>query len=463
MPTFRAMRIARERLGAKHRRVAYADCSEDCGVAVRVLADGAWGFAAGGRLDRDSLGATARLAVANARAAGRLRRAPVEPVPEPVHRDRWETPLERDPFAVPLAEKLDLLVGVSAALEDVDGVAVGESDMAFTTEQQWYGDTNGSDIEQTIHFAAAGCIATSRGPGGIQKRSYPNSWSQVITGGYELVDELDLLAHAGDTARECVALQTADKCPSGEFDLILDPKQLTLQIHESVGHPLELDRVLGIEANFAGTSFATPDLLGTLQYGSPLVNLIADATLPRGVATFGYDDEGVAAQKWMLVEDGILRSYLTSREFAPAIGETRSRGAMRAQGWAHVPIVRMVNISLLPGREPLTLEELIADTKHGLYMTTNRSWSIDQRRVNFQFGCEAAWEIRDGKLGRLLRDPNYQGITTEFWGSCDAICDEREWQAWGINNCGKGEPMQVAQMSHGSSPARFRGVRCGVT
>jgi TldD protein len=264
-------------------------------------------------------------------------------------------------------------------------------------------------------------------------------------------------------ADECAALQRADPCPAGQFDLILEPRQLTLQIHESVGHPLELDRVLGGEANYAGTSFATTAQLGTLRYGSDEVTLTADASLPRGVATFGYDDEGVAGQRWTLVDRGTLAGYLTSREYAGTIGEQRSRGAMRAEGWTHAPIVRMVNISLEPGPDALSLDELIADTPHGILMDTNRSWSIDQRRVNFQFGCEVAWEIRDGKLGRMLRNPVYHGLTTEFWGSCDAVCDARAWQLWGIANCGKGQPGQTAEMSHGSSPARFRGVACGAT
>lgn len=458
----RWMGIDQEWLSAKHGRVDHAQRTAEEGLCVRALAGGAWGFAATSQVNRDGAARAAREALTNARAASRWRREPVTLAPEPVHVATWETPRRQDPFAITPAEKLDLLVAVSQCLEAYSGVVVGEAMTGFVTERQLFGSSEGSRIEQTIHFAGCGLTATSAGPGGIQKRSYPNSWGEFVCGGYELVESADLLGHAPAVAAECVALQSAELCPSGRFDLILEPKQLMLQIHESVGHPLELDRVLGIEANFAGTSFATPDLLGTLAYGSPLVNLTADATLPGGVGTFGYDDEGVAAQRWPLVTEGILCGYLTSREYAAAVGEERSRGAMRAEGWRHAPIVRMVNISLEPGRDPLTIEELIADTRHGILMDTNRSWSIDQKRVNFQFGCELAWEIRDGRRHRLLRDPTYQGLTTEFWGSCDAICDEREWRAWGVFNCGKGEPMQVAQMSHGSSPARFRQVNCGV-
>ncbi len=458
----RALRTTREWLATRHGRPSEVVQTEDLGLGVRALVDGAWGYAATPRLDRQAVAAAARQAVANARAAGRGRLQPVELAPEPAHVAAYETPCQVDPESVSLTTKLDLLTRASEALELEPGVSLGEARMAFRKEEQAFVSSAGADLDQTLRWAGCGLTATSTGPGGIQRRSYPDSGLQYITGGWELLDRYDLLAAAPRVAAEAAALQTAAPCPSGEFDLILDPQQLALQIHESVGHPLELDRVLGGEANYAGTSFATTDQLGSLRYGSDLVTFTADATLPEGVATFGFDDEGVAAQRWTLVDHGILRGYLTSRESAPLIGETRSRGCLRAEGWRHVPIVRMVNLSLEPGPEPLTQEELIGDTRRGLLLSTNRSWSIDQRRVNFQFGCEIAWEIRDGRLGRMYRNPNYQGLTTRFWGSCDAICDAREWSAWGVFNCGKGQPMQIAEMSHGSSPARFRNVSCGV-
>jgi len=243
-------------------------------------------------------------------------------------------------------------------------------------------------------------------------------------------------------------------------DLILDGSQLALQIHESIGHPSELDRVLGTEANYAGTSFLTIDKLGKLQYGSPIVNVVADSTIPNGLATVGYDDEGVEAQRWHLIKNGIFVGYLTSRETASAIGEERSRGCMRADGWSRIPLIRMTNISLMPGE--CTLDELINDTKDGVYMETNKSWSIDQRRINFQFATELGWRIKNGKKVEPLKNPSYQGITVEFWNSCDAICNEDHFVLWGINNCGKGQPSQRAQMSHGAAPARFRKVRVGV-
>jgi len=242
--------------------------------------------------------------------------------------------------------------------------------------------------------------------------------------------------------------------------VILEGSQLALQIHESVGHPSELDRVLGMEANYAGTSFLTTDQMGKLQFGSPAVTLIADATLPNGLASFGYDDEGVAAQRWPIVERGRFVGYLSSRELAHRIGEGRSRGCVRSDGWHHIPMIRMVNLSLSPGAG--SLEDLLQDTEHGIYMETNRSWSIDQLRYNFQFKTEIAWEIRKGKRVRLLRNPTYQGITPKFWNSCDFLCGPEAWKPWGVTNCGKGQPGQVAEMTHGAAPARFRKVRVGV-
>jgi TldD protein len=259
---------------------------------------------------------------------------------------------------------------------------------------------------------------------------------------------------------EAVALLTADPCPRREADIILDGSQLALQIHESVGHPTELDRALGMEANYAGTSFLTVDKLRRLRFGSPLVNLTADATLPHGLATFAFDDEGVEAQRWPIVKDGLFVGYLTSRELAHRIGEKRSRGCVRSDGWHHVPMIRMVNLSLEPGAG--SLEDLIADTDDGIYMETNRSWSIDQLRYNFQFKTEIGWEIKKGRRGRMLRNPTYQGITPVFWNSCDFICGREAWKPWGVTNCGKGQPGQVAEMTHGAAPARFRGVRVGV-
>ena len=293
-----------------------------------------------------------------------------------------------------------------------------------------------------------------------QTRSYPASFrGDYATSGFEFTRSLDLPGHAEKTGREAVELLRADECPSRNTTLIIGGTQLALQVHESCGHPIELDRVFGTEASYAGTSFLDVDKLGEFRYGSDIVNIVADATSPGGLGSFGYDDEGVPAQRTDIVREGIFSGYLMSRETAPRIG-LRSNGTMRADGWNRIPLVRMTNISLLPGQG--TLQEIIADTEDGILIDSNKSWSIDQQRLNFQFGCEIAWEIKDGRLGRMLKNTVYTGITPEFWGSCDAIAGEDEWHIWGIPSCGKGEPGQTAHVGHGTSPARFRNVEVGV-
>ena len=312
-------------------------------------------------------------------------------------------------------------------------------------------------------ISGAGIGATSFAENEIQKRSYPNSFGGQHAGaGYELVERLQLVENARRVGEEAVALHKADKCPEGRRTIILDSSQLALQIHESIGHPIELDRVLGTEANFAGMSFLTLDQLGKLRYGSEIVNAVADARLEHGpgLGTFGFDDEGVPAQCLDIIKDGRFVGYLSSRETAPAIGLERSGGTMRAESWNRIPLIRMTNVSLLPGTWKLA--DLIADTNDGIYFETNRSWSIDDRRYHFQFGTEIAWEIKGGKKTRMLKNPSYSGITTEFWNSCDAICNRAHWTLWGTPNCGKGQPMQTMGTGHGAAPARFRNVLVGV-
>jgi TldD protein len=300
--------------------------------------------------------------------------------------------------------------------------------------------------------------ATARDANDLQWRSYPNSFGgHYEASGWELVERLDLPGHAAETAATAVALLTAPQCPPGRTTVILDGSQLSLQIHESCGHPAELDRALGHEANFAGTSFMTPDLLDTLQYGSEVVNLVADATAPRGLGTFGFDDEGVPAQRVDLVRRGRFVGYLGSRETAAMLGKPFT-GAMRAESWSNIPLIRMTNINLEPGS--WRLDDLIADTDDGLLLATNRSWSIDDRRYNFQFGTEVGWEIKHGRRGRLLKNCTYTGITPQFWNQCDAVCDD--WEIWGTPNCGKGQPSQGMRTAQGASSARFRGVQVGV-
>jgi len=341
-------------------------------------------------------------------------------------------------------------------------VTLTETDLQFRKIDSWFASSIGSRIHQRKVISGCGIVATSYQGDEIQKRSYPNSFGgQHALRGYELVEEIDLVKHAPRIAEEAVALHSAAQCPRKTGTLILGGSQLGLQIHESVGHPIELDRVLGQEANFAGTSFLTLDKLNKLKYGTELVNVVADARPEHGLGlgTFAYDDEGVPAQCTDIIKDGEFRGYLSNRETAHLVGLARSSGTMRTESWNRLPIIRMTNISLKPGtwREP----DLIAYTDDGIWMDTNRSWSIDDRRYQFQFSTEIAWEIKGGKKARMLKNPSYSGITTEFWNSCDAICSKDYWTLWGTPNCGKGQPMQTMGTGHGASPARFRNVNIG--
>jgi len=450
-----------ETVSVKNGRISELRRHDDLGFGIRVIANGAWGFSSSGTLSKEEIQRVAAEAVQIAKASATTKIKEVTLAYEPPHVDVWRTPIKKDPFKVPIERKVDLLMKINDAAMKVKGISVVEAMMDFTREHQFFASTEGSFIEQEIYFAGTGYHVIAVGNGDMQRRSYPASFrGQYMTKGYELVEEIPLLENVERVADEAVMLLTAKRCPEMVTDLILDGSQLALQIHESIGHPSELDRVLGTEANYAGTSFLTIDKLGKLQCGSPIVNVVADSTIPNGLATVGYDDEGVEAQRWHLIKNGIFVGYLTSRETASAIGEERSRGCMRADGWSRIPLIRMTNISLMPGE--CTLDELINDTKDGVYMETNKSWSIDQRRINFQFATELGWRIKNGKKVEPLKNPSYQGITVEFWNSCDAICNEDHFVLWGINNCGKGQPGQRAQMSHGAAPARFRKVKVGV-
>ncbi len=461
------LRVVDERartVATKNGKIGHASSSESLGVGVRVISDGAWGFAAAQDLSRASVEAAAAHAVDVARASARVKQHEVRLAPEKPYVDDWTTPYQTDPFTTSITENIALLMKVDAEMRAVPGVTLAETLLSFRRYEQWFYSSMGSDIHQTKFITGAGYSAYSFAGTEIQKRSYPNSFGgQYQNRGYELVEELKLVENARRIAEEAVALHKADQCPAGTFDIILDSSQLGLQIHESVGHPIELDRVLGMEANFAGTSFLTTDKLRKLRYGSELVNIVADATVEHGpgLGTFKYDDEGVPAQCTPIISKGLFTGYLSSRETAPDIGEDHSNGTMRAEGWNRIPLIRMTNISILPGEKPLTLEQLIASTDYGIFFQTNRSWSIDDKRYNFQFGTEMGWEIKNGKLGRMFKNPTYSGITTEFWNSMDAICSRDQWTLWGTPNCGKGQPMQTMGTGHGASPARFRSVKVG--
>jgi TldD protein len=450
-------------LSTKNGQVGTLVEAESLGIGIRVVADGAWGFASTDRLTRAGIEACAAEAVAIARASALAKRHDVVLAPEASFADTWQSPFVKDPFRIPVDRQLALLLEADSGMRKVKGVTLAETGMVFRRREQWFASTNGSRIHQLKMQSGAGIVASCFSEGELQKRSYPNSFGgQHALRGYELVEELDLVGNAQRVAEEAVALHKAPQCPQGVRTVVLDSSQVGLQIHESIGHPIELDRVLGMEANFAGTSFLTVDKLRTLRYASDIVTVVADARLEHGpgLGSFGYDDEGVPAQCTHIVSAGLFTGYLTSRETAAAVGEKRSNGTMRAESWNHLPIIRMTNISLNPGT--WKLEDLIADTDDGIYMETNRSWSIDDRRYHFQFGTEIGWEIKGGKKVRMLKNPSYSGITTEFWNSCDAICSRDYWTLWGTPNCGKGQPMQTMGTGHGASPARFRNVRVGI-
>src|SRR5450432_1853962 len=451
-------------LATKNGKIGNAADSQSLGFSVRVIVNGAWGFAASADMSRNSVEATAARAVDIAKASAKVKQSEVRLVPEKAVIADWTTPYKVDPFTISVEQNLALLEKIDAELRSVAGVTLAETNMNFRREEQWFFSSEGSNIHQTKYVTGAAYVAYAFAGTEIQKRSYPNSFGgQWQNKGYELIDELKLLENARRIGEEAVALHRADQCPAGVFDIILDSSQLGLQIHESVGHPIELDRVLGMEANFAGTSFLTLDKLRTLQYGSELVNVVADARQEHGpgLGTFAFDDEGVPAQCTPIITNGLFTGYLSSRETAPTIGLDRSGGTLRAEGWNRLPIIRMTNISILPGEKPLTLEQLISSTDHAILMETNRSWSIDDKRYNFQFGCELGWEIKNGKRARMLKNPSYSGITTDFWNSMDAICSRDEWILWGTPHCGKGQPQQVMGTGHGAAPARFRNVKVG--
>ncbi len=450
--------VIEERISTENMRAQDLATSRSRGYGVRVFVDGAMGFSSSQEFER--MEEVAESALRIARATGIAQRRPVELASKEPIVDHYETPVEIEPFGVSREEKLEMLFAAEKAMHSSAQLFRTEGSMDFRKEDKIFADTDGSYITQTLYESGGGISAHAAGEQGMQTRSYPNSFrGNHGTAGYELIRDMKLVENAPRIAKEAAELLEAEDCPSGHFDLVIDSSQMVLQIHESVGHPVELDRVLGHEAGYAGESFLEPSMVG-FPYGSHHVNIVADATVPGGLGTFGYDDEGVPAQRVEVITAGEFRNFLTSRDTAPMVSAV-SNGTSRADGWGRIPIVRMSNINLLPGDQ--TLDELIAGIECGLYLHTNKSWSIDDRRLNFQFACEIAYEIIDGKLtGKIYKDPIYTGITAEFWNSCDGVGNEDHWQMFGTPNCGKGEPSQVAHVGHGAAPTRFRGVKVGV-
>jgi TldD protein len=457
----RLVRNRTESIVVKDGLVETLSSSESTGFGVRVLIGNAWGFASSQDVSPAEIDRVADLAVHIARASARVGGEPVNLGAPVTSQGTYRTPVKIDPFSVPLEEKINLLLQADAEMARVAGLRTRRGNLTFIQEDKWFTNSEGARTEQSIFEAGGGIQALAVGNGEVQTRSYPTSFGrQQVTAGWEAILEWDLPGAAGEVASQAVALLTADPCPSGvTTTLILGGDQVALQVHESCGHPIELDRVFGSEAAYAGTSFLTPEKLNTFQYGSPIVNLTAESLRPLGLGTFGWDDEGVPAQSTPIVKDGLFVGYLMSRETASRLSKL-SNGCMRASGWNRIPIIRMTNVSLEAG--DWTLEDMIAGTDDGVYMETNRSWSIDDKRYNFQFGTEIGYQIKNGKLGRMLRNPTYTGITPQFWNSCDAIADASHWKMYGTPNCGKGQPGQIAHTGHGAAPARFRNVQVGV-
>lgn len=446
-----------ETIAVQNEAVESIDRTEEAGVGVRALVGSSWGFF--GTADAGSARRAGERAAEIAEASAIVAGPPVEFADVDVAEGAYETPHEEDPFGVSQSEKVDMLVDVTKTMRGVEGIAIATANLTFYDTEKWFVSSQGHRIHQHLVESGGGMDATAVGEAETQRRSYPQSFGQYETGGYEVVRRWDFPANAGRIADEAVALLTAEEMEEQEVDLILEGSQLALQIHESVGHAIELDRILGWEAAFAGTSHLELEKLGSFQFGSPLMNITADATLPGALGTFGYDDEGTAAQTVDITREGVWVGVLSGRDSA-AIAGLPPGGMVRGDGYNRLPMVRMTNVGLLPGDS--SLDEIVADTKNGVYMATNRSWSIDDKRLNFQFGCEIAWEVKDGKLGKMLKNPTYTGIGPQFWNSLDMVAGPDEWVHWGTPNCGKGQPMQVAHTGHSAAPSRFKNVRVGV-
>ena len=455
-----------ERVAVRNGRVARVATVEEAGVGVRVRVGGGWGFAATAAISRSDLEAALARALALADAQpgrrGGGRGGPAALAPAPPAAGEWTGPCERDPLAVAVETKLELLLAADARLRADARIVRTGADCVSSRTVKAFASTEGAACAQTLTHCGAGMFAVAVDDAELQVRSHPAQHGGGLrAGGWEHIESLDLLANAPRVGEEAVALLTAPACRPGRTTVVLAGEQVALQVHESVAHALELDRMLGDEASYAGTSWVRPQDLGRLRYGSEAMHVTADATLPGGLGSFGWDDEGVAARAYPLIESGVACAALSNRESAAAIGLDASGGCARADGHARQPIVRMTNVSLLPG-EGGSLEDLVDATDEGLYMETNRSWSIDDRRLHFQFACELGREIHGGELGRLVRNPSYAGATPRFWSSLDAVGSAAAWGLHGLSNCGKGEPGQLMTVSHGAAPARFRDVEVGV-
>ncbi|MET0838878.1 MAG: TldD/PmbA family protein [Marmoricola sp.] len=452
----RVMHRRSESMSARNGEVESLAQDTNSGLGVRALVGSGWGFFAVPDLEPAAARAAGHRAAEIAAASALVGRDDSPLIPSEPVTGSWTSECLTDPFAVSLADKGDLLVRATTTMRE-HGADIAEGQYQLWDTEKWFVSSEGHRIDQRIRESGAGIMSTAIGEDETQRRSYPAARGQYGTRGWEFVEEIDLEAHAARVGSESRELLTAPMCPSGETDLILGAEQLALQIHESVGHAIELDRILGWEAAYAGTSWLDLAQLGSLTYGSPLMNITIDPTIPGALGSFGYDDEGTPATKRDAVREGIWVGVLAGRDSAAVAGLDYG-GSVRADGWSRLPMVRMTNVGLEPG--PHTFEEIVAATDDGIYMETNRSWSIDDRRLNFQFGTEVGYEVKNGRLGRLLRNPTYTGIGPQFWSSMDMLSNDVV--AWGTPNCGKGQPGQTGHTGHPAAPARFRNVRVGV-
>ena len=444
-------------LSTRERRVTGISNSESSGFGVRVILNGTWGFAASNVRTEDEVQRVTRQAVATALANSRLQQEPVRLAPVKTIIGSWTTPDVKDPFLVPISDKTAFLLHLNEQALKVQGVSFCTSFMAFVREHKYFASSDGSFIEQTLYrcYPSFSVTSVDRQRGSFQSR---NSYSEPQGMGYEYVEHYPWEDDIRQAAADVVEKHTARSVQPGPRDLILHPSNLWLTIHESVGHPTELDRAIGMEANYAGTSFLTPDKRGSFKFGSEIVNLVADKTQRNALATCGYDDEGVPTKQWHLIKNGVFVDYQTTREQAHILGHKESYGCSYAQSWADVPFQRMPNVSLEPGKQSLSLSQLIADTEDAILIKGRGSYSIDHQRYNFQFGGQTYYEVKNGKINVMLKDVAYQARTPDFWNSCDAICSREEYMLGGSFNDGKGEPGQSNAVSHGCSPARFRKI-----
>jgi TldD protein len=444
-------------LRTREARVVSATDDASRGFGVRVIAQGTWGFAASSQLNEAEVVRTAQKAVATAKSNSPLQREPVQLAPGQRHSAIWHTPVRRDPFGVSLEEKVEKLLSINALAMKQPGISFVDSSMTFVREHKFFASSEGSAIEQTLVRVSPRFSVTSvdQKKGNFETR---NSYSDPRAQGYEYVEDFRWDDEVREAASDALAKHGAPSVQAGKHDLILHPTHLWLTIHESIGHSTELDRALGMEANFAGTSFLTPDKLGKYQLGSDIVNVAAEKTAPGSLATSGYDDDGEKTIEWPIIERGRFVNYQMTRDQAHWVGQARGHACSYAQSWKDVPFQRMPNVNLLPGKAPLSLAALIGSTDAGILIKGNGSFSIDHQRYNFQFGGQTCWQIKGGRITGMLKDVAYQSSTPVFWGACDAVCSAEEYYVGGSFFDGKGQPTQSNAVSHGCPPARFRQI-----